>query len=64
MTILVTGARGDIGGRLVSLLAEKLTEGGHRVRGSARDTAALRLPEGAETAELDLVDPHGAEHAL
>lgn len=60
MTILVTGARGNIGGRLVNLLAE----GGHRVRGSARDAATLRLPEGAETAELDLIDPHGAEHAL
>ncbi|MBB4915987.1 NAD(P)H-binding protein [Streptosporangium saharense] len=60
MTILVTGARGNIGGRLVSLLAE----GGHRVRGSARDAATLRLPEGVETAELDLTDPHGAERAL
>ncbi|MFF4411688.1 NAD(P)H-binding protein [Streptosporangium sp. NPDC001559] len=60
MTILVTGARGNIGGRLVTLLAGD----GHRVRGSARDASALRPPEGAETAELDVTDPRGAEEAL
>ncbi|MEU1734018.1 NAD(P)H-binding protein [Streptosporangium sp. NPDC020145] len=60
MTILVTGARGNIGGRLLTLLAED----GHRVRGSARNTSALRLPEGAEPAELDVTDPRGAEQAL
>ncbi|MBL7496564.1 NAD(P)H-binding protein [Frankia sp. CNm7] len=53
MTILVTGARGNIGSRLVAALAEA----GHPVRGSARDATTLRLPAGAEPAELDLTDP-------
>ncbi|MEV7011036.1 NAD(P)H-binding protein [Streptosporangium sp. NPDC051022] len=60
MTILVTGARGNIGGRVVAMLAEA----GHHVRGSARNAATLRPPAGVETAELDITDPHSAEEAL
>jgi uncharacterized protein YbjT (DUF2867 family) len=53
MTILVTGARGNIGSRLVTALAAA----GRPVRGSARDATTLRLPAGAEAAELDLTAP-------
>ncbi|MEV3936891.1 NAD(P)H-binding protein [Glycomyces sp. NPDC049804] len=52
-TILVTGARGNIGSRLTARLAAT----GHRVRATARDTASLDVPASAETAELDLTDP-------
>ncbi|MFC4591007.1 NAD(P)H-binding protein [Sphaerisporangium corydalis] len=60
MTILVTGARGNIGGRVIA----KLAEGGHRVRGSARDAAAVRPPSGAVAVELDITRPHNAKEAL
>ncbi|MFE9428625.1 SDR family oxidoreductase [Kitasatospora sp. NPDC006697] len=62
MAILVTGARGTIGGRVLARLAAS----GHRVRGSARDTAAPGLPPGTETVPLDLTapDPAAAERAL
>lgn len=55
-TILVTGARGNIGSRLTAHLAEA----GHRVRATARDTTRLDVPAGVETAELDLTDPDPA----
>src|SRR5690349_12873411 len=57
MTILVTGAGGNIGSRVVA----KLAEAGHPVRGSARDAATLRLPDAAQ---LDITHPTGAEAAL
>lgn len=67
MTILVTGARGSIGGRV----AAKLLEGGHPVRGSARDLAApAPLPAGLDdVVELDVTAPEAdlaplAEKAL
>jgi uncharacterized protein YbjT (DUF2867 family) len=53
MTILVTGARGNIGRHIVA----KLAESGRSVRGSARDTSGLRLPAGAEAVELDILKP-------
>lgn len=53
MTILVTGASGNIGSRLVATLAGS----GYPVRGSSRDATTLRLPAGVELAELDLADP-------
>ncbi|KPM53705.1 NmrA family transcriptional regulator [Frankia sp. CcI49] len=53
MTILVTGASGNIGSRLVATLAGS----GCAVRGSSRDATTLRLPAGVEPAELDLADP-------
>ena len=53
MTILVTGARGNIGKHIVA----KLAAGGHSVRGSARDISGLQLPPGAEAVELDILKP-------
>ncbi|RRS01367.1 SDR family oxidoreductase [Glycomyces terrestris] len=58
--VLVTGARGNIGSRVVRALAAA----GHAVRASARDTAGLAVPDGAEAVRLDLLDPTGAEAAL
>lgn len=56
MTVLVTGARGNIGGRLTARLAAD----GHRVRASARDAANLATPSGVETAALDIAAPDPA----
>jgi uncharacterized protein YbjT (DUF2867 family) len=60
MTVLVTGARGNIGRRVI----DKLAEAGHTVRGSARNAATLSLPAGVEPAELDLTNPDNADKAL
>jgi uncharacterized protein YbjT (DUF2867 family) len=61
MTILVTGARGNIGSRLVAAL----TCGGHAVRATTRDPSATAgLPADVETVELDVTDPHHAAAAL
>ncbi|MDA2813891.1 NAD(P)H-binding protein [Nocardiopsis sp. RSe5-2] len=60
MTVLVTGGRGNIGERVVSVLAAA----GHRVRASARDAGALAVPSGVETVELDVADPRNAGAAL
>ncbi|MBB4930458.1 uncharacterized protein YbjT (DUF2867 family) [Lipingzhangella halophila] len=60
MTVLVTGARGTIGGRVIA----KLAEAGHSVRGSARDVADLELPPGAEGVELDITSPDNASTAF
>lgn len=60
MTILVTGAGGNIGGRVADLL----TRGGHPVRVSSRDAASLTPPEGAEVAELDIADPDTPTRAV
>ncbi|MFI6348843.1 NAD(P)H-binding protein [Streptomyces sp. NPDC050560] len=56
MTILVTGARGNIGARLVAGLAAA----GHPVLGSARDPRGLALPPGASARELDITAPGDA----
>lgn len=60
MTILVTGARGNIGSRLVTVL----TRAGHNVRATARDPSAPGLPTGVETVALDLTDPVDAANTL
>ena len=52
-TILVTGARGGIGGRV----AGTLLAAGAQVRGTARDPAAPGLPPGLDVVGLDLADP-------
>lgn len=60
MTVLVTGARGNIGARVVARLAEA----GVAVRAASRDTAALDVPNGVDTVALDLTDPAAASAAL
>ncbi|MEC4015471.1 NAD(P)H-binding protein [Streptomyces sp. H27-D2] len=60
MTILVTGASGNIGSRVVS----RLHEGGHTVRASGRKPAELTLPDGVESVELDLSRPETFAAAL
>lgn len=60
MTILVTGARGNIGRRVLA----KLAEAGYPVRGSAREIARLDVPEGAGRVRLDITDPSDAGEAL
>ena len=60
MTILVTGARGNIGARLVTALARD----GHPVRASTRDLSAPGLPVGVETVELDVTEPSDAAMVL
>jgi uncharacterized protein YbjT (DUF2867 family) len=60
VTILVTGARGNIGSRIIARLADA----GHSVRGSARNVAALKVPARVDTVELDITSPHNAEEAL
>lgn len=63
MTILVTGARGNLGSRLVAALARD----GHAVRATTRDLSAAGdrgLPVGVETVALDVADPHDAASVL
>lgn len=52
MSILITGARGNIGSRLVTTL----TDAGHEVWASAREPTSLRLPSGASPLTLDIAD--------
>ncbi|GAA4531441.1 NmrA family NAD(P)-binding protein [Nonomuraea ferruginea] len=52
MTILVTGATGNVGRPLV----ERLLAAGHRVRALTRDPARANLPEGARAVAGDLAD--------
>ncbi|HEX7301711.1 NAD(P)H-binding protein [Lentzea sp.] len=53
MTILVTGARGNVGRRVL----QRLYAAGHSLRASGRNPAELDVPEGVETVALDLNDP-------
>lgn len=53
-TILVTAATGNVGGEVVSLVAEA---GG--VRALVRDPASAMLPDGIEMVRGDLRDPAG-----
>ncbi|MEU6250311.1 NAD(P)H-binding protein [Glycomyces sp. NPDC047010] len=59
-TVLVTGARGNIGSRV----ARALAGAGHAVRASGRSIDGLAVPEGAEAVALDLIDAAGAAAAL
>ena len=57
MTVLVTGARGNIGRRVLT----RLHAAGHQVRASARDKGTLTVLDGVETVGLDLTAPEGAD---
>lgn len=60
MTVLVTGARGNIGSRVVA----RLHAAGHGVRASARDVTMVSAPDGVETVGLDLTAADGFEDAV
>jgi len=60
MTILVTGARANIGSRIIA----RLVEAGQEVRGSARDVRELPLPRGVDSVELDIDNPDNGAAAL
>lgn len=58
--ILVTGATGNIGGELVSALAER----GHRVRALARNPGRVQAPAGVDVMAGDVGDPDAILRAL
>jgi uncharacterized protein YbjT (DUF2867 family) len=60
MTILVTGARGNVARSLV----QQLIGAGLPVRAAGRDPAAARLPGGVEAVRADLADPAALGPAL
>jgi uncharacterized protein YbjT (DUF2867 family) len=60
MTILVTGARGDVGGAVLAGLAAA----GEPVRASSRAPQAGEFPGGVEVARADLTDPASWPAAL
>ncbi|MFL6119718.1 NAD(P)H-binding protein [Actinophytocola sp.] len=60
MTMLVTGATGNVGRHVVDLLARA----GVDVRVTSRDPASLDLPAGVAAYRADLTDPKTFEHAL
>jgi uncharacterized protein YbjT (DUF2867 family) len=60
MHVLVTGATGFVGGRLVPALLDA----GHDVRVLVRDRESYDPPEGVTVAEGDLLEPGGFESAL
>jgi uncharacterized protein YbjT (DUF2867 family) len=53
MTILVTGATGNIGGHVV----EQLLQAGVRVRALTRNPAEANLPDSVEVVQGDLARP-------
>jgi uncharacterized protein YbjT (DUF2867 family) len=60
MTILVTGARGNVARALVG----QLLEAGHEVRAAGRDPGRARLPGGVEVVAADLARPGSWDVAL
>ncbi|GAA4549053.1 NAD(P)H-binding protein [Amycolatopsis samaneae] len=53
MTILVTGARGHVGGQVLA----QLLDAGEKVRAASRDASTLDVPGGVETVSFDLENP-------
>ena len=53
LRVLVTGATGTVGRRVVA----DLLEGGHKVRALTRDPSRASLPDGVEVVTGDLTDP-------
>ncbi|QQA41280.1 SDR family oxidoreductase [Pelagovum pacificum] len=60
MTILVTGATGNVGRNVV----EQLVQRGAEVRALVRDTAKANFPEGVEIAQGDLLDVDALRAAM
>src|SRR5262245_20869692 len=60
MTILVTGATGNVGRHLVALLADE----GADVRAVSRNPSAAKLPPGVDVVPGDTLDPVSLEPAL
>ena len=60
MTILVTGARGHVGGAVLT----ELLAAGERVRASSRDPRPGELPDGVEVVRADLTEPDSLPAAL
>jgi uncharacterized protein YbjT (DUF2867 family) len=60
VTILVTGARGHVGGAVLT----ELLAAGQPVRVSSRDPRAADFPAGAEVVRADLTDPASLPDAL
>ncbi|ADD41155.1 NAD(P)H-binding protein [Stackebrandtia nassauensis] len=60
MTILVTGATGNVG----RVLVEQLVAAGESVRGLTRDPSRAALPDGAEAVAGDFGDPDSVTAAL
>ncbi|MFE6777982.1 SDR family oxidoreductase [Streptomyces sp. NPDC057702] len=60
MTILVTGATGNVGRHVV----ERLLARGHRVRALSRDPDRAALPAGVEVVRGDLTDPRSLDAAF
>jgi uncharacterized protein YbjT (DUF2867 family) len=60
MTILVTGATGNVGRHLV----EQLVRAGHHVRALTRNAATAQLPDGAEVVVGDLQRPETLAAAM
>src|SRR5437588_4475189 len=59
LMFLITGATGNIGGKLVQLLSER----GHPVRALVRDPARARFPAGVEVVVADLDEPDSVVRA-
>ncbi|WP_309120075.1 NAD(P)H-binding protein [Paenibacillus sp.] len=60
MTILVTGATGNVGRQIVN----QLLESGHHVRALTRNPSTAKLPEGVEVVYGDLTEPKTLAPAL
>ncbi|TPG47707.1 NmrA/HSCARG family protein [Rhodanobacter glycinis] len=60
MTILVTGATGNVGRHVI----QQLTQRGAKVRALVRDPAAANLPDGVEVVQGDLLDVDALRRAF